>query len=150
MLRIGKMTDYGIVLLSHFAKAEQASAMNARELSVSAKLPLPTVSKILKLLSRADLLVSHRGVAGGYRLAKSASDISVAEIISSLEGPIAVTECSAIEVGLCDMESVCPTRTHWKKINVVVRKALEQLTLADMVTSASPRPRLSIALGKTT
>ncbi len=150
MLRIGKMTDYGIVLLSHFAKAMETSAFNARELSESAKLPLPTVSKILKVLSRAELLVSHRGVSGGYRLARPAKAISIAEIISTLEGPIAVTECCTHEDSLCGMESVCPTRTHWLKINVVVRKALEDLTLADMVSTSRRPEKFSLVTGKTT
>jgi Rrf2 family protein len=90
MIRIGKMTDYGIVLLSYFVHDEK-KAHNARDLSLESSLPLPTVSKILKGLSRAELLVSQRGVKGGYRLAFKPESISVATIIQALEGPIAMT-----------------------------------------------------------
>ena len=137
MIRIAKLTDYGFVLLTHFARESADRVLNARDLAAEAKLPLPTVSKLLKLLSRAGLLVSHRGVAGGYSLARPPAEVSVAQIIAALEGPIAVTECSSDEHGLCTLESFCPTQSNWRKINTAVRRALEELTLADMVAPAS-------------
>ena len=73
MIRIGKMTDYGIVLLSYFASHPESKAFTARDLAGEAKLPLPTVSKILKTLCRGELLLSHRGVNGGYRLGQPAA-----------------------------------------------------------------------------
>ncbi|HEV8629360.1 MAG TPA: Rrf2 family transcriptional regulator, partial [Thermoanaerobaculia bacterium] len=90
MLRITKQTDYGIVLLSLMA-TEPERQFNAPELAAEAQLPLPTVSKILKLLARDGLLVSHRGVKGGYGLSRPPGAITVAAIIGSLEGPIAIT-----------------------------------------------------------
>jgi FeS assembly SUF system regulator len=140
MIRIGKMTDYGIVLLSFFARGDEPQVFNARELAAQSQLPLPTVSKILKALSRGELLESQRGVSGGYRLARSADNISVAEIISVLEGPIAMTECSDVGHGNCDLETHCPIRGNWRKINIVVRKALEGLTLSDMTRPLPSRP----------
>jgi FeS assembly SUF system regulator len=131
MVRIGKLTDYAIVLLTYFARdAEQVQA--ARELAAQAQMPLPTVCKILKALSRGELLISHRGVKGGYSLARRPQEISIAEIISVIEGPIAMTECSAKAPGLCELEPVCPVRSNWRRINQAVRQALENLTLADM------------------
>ncbi len=137
MIRIAKLTDYGIVLLTHFARESVAPVLNARDLAAEASLPLPTVSKLLKLLSRAGLLVSHRGVAGGYSLARRPAEVTVAQIIAALEGPIAVTECSSDEHGLCTLEPTCPTQSNWRKINTAVRRALDDLTLADMVTPVS-------------
>jgi FeS assembly SUF system regulator len=131
MIRIGKMTDYGIVLLSSFVR-DQEKAHNARDLSEESRIPLPTVSKILKELSRGALLTSQRGSKGGYRLAKSPDTISVAEVIQALEGPIGMTECTAHKPGACDLESYCPVRTNWRKINGVVLKALENLSLYEM------------------
>jgi FeS assembly SUF system regulator len=90
------------------------------------------VSKILKMLSRAELLVSHRGVKGGYSLARLPDEVSIAQIIDAIEGPIAMTECSATAPGLCELEPVCPVRSNWRKINRAVREALEKLTLAEM------------------
>ena len=92
MIRITKQTDYGIVLLTHLA-AQPERQLNAPELAAETQLPLPMVSKILKLLVREGLLLSHRGVKGGYSLGRPPAEITMAEIIASLEGPIAITEC---------------------------------------------------------
>jgi FeS assembly SUF system regulator len=137
MIRIAKLTDYGIVLLTHFAREGQRSVLNARDLAEGAGLPLPTVSKLLKLLSKAGLLASHRGVAGGYSLARPPAEITLAQVIGALEGPIAMTECSDDAHG-CSLEPVCPTQSNWRKINTAVRAALDGLTLAEMARPAAP------------
>lgn len=138
MLKLGKLTDYGIVLLTHCAEAPGA-AHTARALSEASRLPLPTVSKVLKQLAKAEILASLRGQAGGYRLARPAEQISVADVIAALEGPIALTECSQ-EVPLpCDIESACPVRANWQRINQAVKSSLEQLSLAEM-----QRPRRAV------
>ena len=94
MLRIRRLTDYGIVLLAHLASDPRGATHNARELSAQTGLPLPVVSKILKHLTHSGVLVSQRGAKGGYGLARDARHITVAEIVSALEGPIALTECA--------------------------------------------------------
>jgi len=134
MIRIGKMTDYGIVLLSHFVRDPERTVLTARDLSAVSHLPLPTVSKLLKSLSRRELLVSQRGVKGGYRLARLPEQISVSEIIGALEGPIGMTECSGelTHSGNCELESFCPVKSHWRKISDTIRFALGHLTLLDM------------------
>jgi FeS assembly SUF system regulator len=141
MIRIAKLTDYAIVLLTYFACDPDQPVHNARDLAALAHVPLPTVSKILKALLHANLLVSQRGVNGGYRLARVPREISVAEIISAIEGPIAMTECSAARPGLCDLEPVCPVGSNWQKINQVVGRALHELTLADMTHPLPARAR---------
>lgn len=133
MIRITKQTDYGIVLLTHLA-ADPERQYNAPELAAEARLPLPMVSKILKLLAREGLLGSHRGVKGGYSLARQPEAISMAEIIAALEGPIAITECISVE-GDCSHEPLCPVRSNWRRINLAVRTALEGITLAEMTHS---------------
>ena len=90
---------------------------SAPELAARSHLPLPTVSKILKMLARRGVLVTHRGVKGGFSLARRPEDISVAEIIHVLEGPIALTECSLHPRGQCGIERLCPVRNHWQQIN---------------------------------
>jgi len=141
MIRITKQTDYGIVLLTHLA-ANPEHQYNAPELAAEARLPLPMVSKILKLLARESLLVSHRGVKGGYSLARQPEAISMAEIIAALEGPIALTECISVE-GDCSHEPLCPVRSNWRRINQAVRTALAGITLAEM---AHPKQKL-VSLG---
>lgn len=133
MIRLGKLTDYGLVLMSYVAKADEHSLHTARELALKSKLPMPTVSKLLKVLLQSGFLVSHRGIKGGYSLAREAREISVAEIISSLEGPIGLTECTTDVSGMCDLEPSCPIKRNQQMISEVVRGALEKLTLADLI-----------------
>jgi FeS assembly SUF system regulator len=140
MFRLTKLTDYGIVLLTHFAQHPERDAQNARELAAETRLPLPTVGKLLKELTQRGLLVSHRGTHGGYALARPAASISVAEVITALEGPIAITECNtASDPGLCEHESGCAVRTNWRVVNHAIRQALEKISLAQM---AQPLPTL--------
>jgi len=101
-------------------------------LAVESRLPLPTVSKLLKELLQGGLLVSHRGIKGGYSLARMPREISVAEIIAVLEGPIALTECSTDISGLCDLEPSCPIKNNQRIISQAVRGALENVMLSDL------------------
>ena len=100
MIRLGKLTDYGLVLMTYIAHSHDRSLHTARDLAVESRLPLPTVSKLLKELLQGGLLVSQRGIKGGYSLAREPREISVAEVIAVLEGPIALTECSTDISGL--------------------------------------------------
>ncbi len=131
MLRVTKLADYGIVMLTYFA-SNQDKTFNAKDISTVVRLPLPVVSKVLKLLARAGLLVSHRGTKGGYGLALDPDQITVAAIIRALEGPIAVTECTDAIRGECGLETGCPVRTNWHLINRAIHRALEGITLAEM------------------
>ena len=137
MIRISRLTDYGIVLMRHMA-THGDRVHNAAEVASEAHLPLPTVSKLLRLLAKEGLLESHRGVKGGYGLARSPHDISVGNIIKALEGPIAITTCTNDHPGDCEHEPICPVRGHWHLINLAIRQALDSVTLADM--AARPRP----------
>src|ERR1700681_4230845 len=132
MIRLGKLTDYGLVLMTHMAQNHDRLLQTARDLAVEARLPLPTVSKLLKELLQGGLLVSHRGLKGGYSLARKPREISVAEIIAVLEGPIALTECSTDISGLCDLEPCCPIKRSQRIISQVVRGALEKVMLSDL------------------
>ena len=134
MIRLSRLSDYGIVLMALLAgRAGRADAgpYNAREVAAEAHLPLPVVSKILKGLARRGLLVSHRGAKGGYSLARPPARITAAEMIAALEGPIGLTECT-VHPGACLQESNCHVREPWQRINAVVRDALVRVTLADL------------------
>jgi FeS assembly SUF system regulator len=131
MLRVTKLADYGIVMMTHLATTPKSSC-NARDLAQDANLPQPVVSKILKLLSKNGLLESRRGIKGGYALARKPEEISVAEIIRALEGPIAVTECTDMIHGDCGLQLGCPVSANWHLINRAIYQALEKITLAEM------------------
>ncbi len=136
MLRIAKLTDYATGLMTQMAHQPERW-VSAQQLAVELSLPAPTVARLLKLLGRAGLVVSQRGKGGGYGLARPAREISVAEVIAAIEGPVALTEC-ALGDGRCSLERDCATRANWRVINQAVQVALEAVSLADM---AAPRLR---------
>lgn len=138
MLRMTKQADYGIVLLTRMA-CEGERRFAAPELAEETHLPLPTVSKILKVLARSGILDSTRGVKGGYCLAGPPEAINIADMIEALEGPIAFTECIEDSPGSCSQEASCNVRGNWQLINEAVRGALERITLADLTSPLSPR-----------
>ena len=132
MLRISKIIDYGTLVLTHMAGSPDRM-FSASDLANTLGLGQPTVSKILKLLSQHELVVSSRGARGGYMLSRPASQISVADIIDALEDqPFGLTECTAIP-GACSVESACNIRSNWQRINAKVRRTLEEISVADMV-----------------
>jgi FeS assembly SUF system regulator len=134
MLRLSKLTDYGTVIMATMARDEDR-VFAATELAMAIGVATPTASKILKMLTRTNLLQSVRGAKGGYRLSRPAGEISIAQIIDAVEGPIAMTECSAI-AGLCSQEGACSIRGNWQRVNQVILRALDQITLADMTRPA--------------
>ena len=142
MIRMSKEMDYGIILLTHFARYQKGLKHSAREVARESRLPVPMVRKILKILARGGILISHRGANGGYSLARRGEKISVAEVIKAVEGPLAITEC--IEApGECRVESVCQLRTTWQKINDTVLETLDNMMLSDLT---NPVPELRVPL----
>src|SRR3546814_5960156 len=119
------------------AAREPERTHTGQELAERTRVPFPTVAKLLKTLTRAQLLESLRGAHGGYRLARSAEKISVADIIGALEGPIAVTACSAHGTELCSIETSCATRANWRLINTAIHQALAAVTLAQLAQGRS-------------
>jgi FeS assembly SUF system regulator len=144
MLRISKLTDYAILVMVELCMAG-GTVLSAQAMGQRLGLESPTVSKVLKLLARAGLVQSRRGANGGYSVDRDAGNISVAEIIAAIEGPIAMTECS-VEVGLCSQEDNCGLRGNWQRISSAVAAALERVSLAEMSRPASREtPVLNIA-----
>lgn len=143
MLRISKLTDYGTVLLAHLA-ANPAGVCSAADVAAATGIAPPTVSKLLKSLAKSGLVTSTRGANGGYELARSPAAISAADIIDALEGPVSITECSSTE-SLCEHEGVCSVGGAWQRINVAIRRALDDITLSDLLKSRSPVPQFQFA-----
>lgn len=141
MFKINKLTDYAMLVITRLAERPSA-LLSAHQLAEECHLELPTVSKVLKLLSKANLLNSVRGAQGGYRLGRSAEQISVTDVINAIEGPIGVTECS-VEPGSCSHEPVCQLRGNWHVIDHEIHRLLDNLSIADM-----RRPLSSIENGR--
>lgn len=133
MVRLGKLTDYGLVLMTCMARGRGETLRTARDLARESRLPVSTVSKLLKQLLQSGLLTSHRGTKGGYVLARAPRQISVVEIIAAIEGPMALTECSTDVTGLCSLERRCPIKSNQQIINQAVRGVLDKITLSDLI-----------------
>ena len=144
MLRLSKLTDYATVILSYMAK-DYINMHAAQEISEETGIATPTVSKILKLLVRAKVLTSVRGAKGGYLLARSPEKITVATVISALEGPIALTECTASHEN-CGQAAGCDIQGNWGLINQKIFNALESVTLADMIMPAKQPEEIRIPI----
>jgi FeS assembly SUF system regulator len=143
VLRISKLTDYGTVLLAHLA-ANREDVCSAADVAAATGIALPTVSKLLKSLAKSGLVTSTRGANGGYELARSPAEISAADVIDALEGPVSITECSSID-SLCEHEGVCSVGGAWQRINVAIRRALDDITLSDLLRTNSPVPQFRFA-----
>ena len=142
MIKLSRLTDYAIVLLTQIA-LEGKGVHAASALAEKTFLPLPTVSKVLKQLTKAGVLSAQRGASGGYVLAREPSAISVATLIEAMDGPIAITDCAGSndEEDCCSVQATCPVRGNWDKVNLAIRAALEAVTLADMTASNTRQPQ---------
>lgn len=129
MLRIGKLADYALLIVDCLAK--QQGQLTTEAIASRINVPLATVRKLLKLLVDAGLLRSQRGLKGGYRLAREASRISVADVIMAVEGPPGLTQCAQDEQG-CDLASDCELKDNWHFISDIIQQQLERITIADM------------------
>lgn len=132
MILLSKLADYGVILTVRLAR-EGEGQMNASSLAEETHLSEPTIAKVLKSLVHAGVVASIRGPSGGYRLARPPAQISVAEIVTAIDGPFGVTECASGEDS-CDRSHFCSTKPHWNRINTAIQAALESVTLADMST----------------
>lgn len=130
MLKISRLADYGMVLMDQLVK-NKPNRLSASCLSGLTQIPLPTVSKLLKMLSEAKLVHSMRGTQGGYFLERSAEGISVAEVLAAIDGEFALTECSLSD-GNCSLMDHCGLKSSWQPINDAVKSLLSSISLADM------------------
>ncbi len=134
MFRLNRLTDYGVVVLSQMSRNPN-DLRTAPQISQETAVPLPTVAKLLNALAHGDLIQSHRGATGGYTLKRPAAEISVAEIIQVLEGPIALTACVEGSEHDCDVAALCPMRGNWDRVNKAIYGALSAVTLAEMAAN---------------
>ncbi len=141
-MRLSRLADYAIVLMTYLAQhADDSHA--AGESAVATRIPVPTTSRIMARLCRAGFLTSARGVNGGYRLARPAAEIPVGAIVNLFDGPVILTRCVQAGPRACGVEAVCPSRSGVRRLNDAVRKALDDVSLAELAAPAAARPLVS-------
>ena len=129
------MTDYAIVVLGLLAH-RHGEILATAQLAELTGLSQPTVAKVAKTLVAADLLNTQRGVHGGYRLARKAAMISLVQIVEAMEGPITVNDCVDGAQDPCMVSKCCFKSRNWNRVNLVVRNALNDVSLEDLIDSA--------------
>lgn len=127
-----------MILAARLAQAGARDWMTAHDLAEETQLPRTTVAKVLKALARAGVVTSARGAAGGYHLARPAGEITVADVVAALDGPLSITQCAGTTEA-CERSAFCGTKPHWARINAAVFAALSAVSVADM-TLPAPRP----------
>lgn len=140
MLRLSRLSDYAVVLLSELGGAPPGVVRNAAALAGATGIAEPTVAKVLKLLAVGGLVASQRGAHGGYRLARPLSAMAIADVIDAIEGPIALAACVDGQEGGCEHACSCRVRGRWDPVNSAIRRALAEITLADMACPAWMAP----------
>ena len=141
MLKVSRLADYAVVILSAFCQKNEgveAQLLSAGAVSELTALPEPTVAKVLKLLARENIVISTRGAGGGYALSRPGAQISIADIVKAVDGPISLTACVEGASDACDYESCCPVRGRWDDVNLAIKGALETISLEDMVSHQVP------------
>ena len=131
MLRLNKLTDYAVVVLCHMGM-ERNSVYTVSRLARGSGVPQPTVAKLMKQLVRSGLVSSQRGASGGYMLRRSLTEIAISDVITSLEGPIALTACVDGTEDICASIALCPIKGNWNKVNQAIKEALDNVSLADV------------------
>lgn len=138
MIRLTNLADYAVVVMTVAARCPDGR-LSATSVAGRTSIPVPTVAKLMGTLARAGLLSASRGVAGGFALARPPEQVSVAEIVEAVDGPIALTNCLTGKSHDCSITGLCTVRGHWGPINHAVRAALDAVTLADLLRPAAVR-----------
>lgn len=142
MLKISRLTDYATAVVLFL---QQDHAMHSSEqIATAVGLEVPTVSKVLKLLTKAEILCSIRGANGGYKMLKDVAKVTLYDVIMAIEGDAAITECSKTQ-SLCSQESDCSTRTGWQQVNQDIKNILLKMTIKRMAElNGLSQPELKI------
>ena len=131
-MRLSSLADYAVVMMSAAARHCGGVQLNAAHLAEETGIPLPTVQKLVSKLSHAGLLRSVRGAGGGFRLARPAAAVTLADVIEAIEGPIAMTSCVDTGKHDCGLEGSCRVQAHWPVVNNAVRGALAGINLTSL------------------
>ena len=135
MLRLSKKADYALIAITHLTLKPGSSS--AREIAEQFDIPIELMAKVLQRLTRRGLLASQQGTRGGYQLAKAASAITIADVIQAIDGPVAVTACSA-HAERCGQFAKCNVRDPLWKIREIIVSALNMTTVSELAQESTP------------
>ena len=130
-MRLSHLADYAVVLMTAAARYPTGARLSATELAGDTGVPLPTAQKLMGQLAACGLLSSVRGAGGGFALARSATEISLADIVEAVEGPIAMTVCSEGRSD-CALDAHCRVKPHMGVVGNAVRGALGAVSLTEL------------------
>ena len=131
-MRLTSLADYAVVMMAAAARHPAGARLSATLLAEETGIPLPTAQKLTGRLAAAGLLRTARGTGGGFSLSRRAGEISLADIVEAVEGPIEMTSCVDAERHQCALESACQVRPHMSVVNVAVRGALQGVSLSSL------------------
>ena len=137
MLRLSKKADYALIAMKHLALRGDRGSSSAREIAELYAIPIELMAKVLQRLVRRGLLASQQGTRGGYQLARVPTEISVADVIQAIEGPVTVTACST-EDGQCEQFSTCNVRDPLRRVRERILSALDECTVAELAEDIPP------------
>ena len=135
-VRLSNLADYAVVIMSAAARMGDDARLSATILAAKTGVPLPTTQKLLGRLAAAGLFRSARGGGGGFLLTRPAAEISLADVIEAVEGPIAMTSCVEGHPNHCALEGACQVRPHWGPVNNAIKGALSSVSLASLSGAA--------------
>lgn len=138
MLRLSKKADYALMALKHMALRDDRGSSSAREIAGLYDIPIELLAKVLQRLVRRGLLASQQGTRGGYQLARSPAQISIADVIQAIDGPVAVTACSSSDDGACEQYAKCNVRDPLWKVRERILAALGECTIAELAADVPP------------
>ena len=138
MLRLSKKADYALIAMKHLALRGDRGSSSAREIAGLYDIPIELMAKVLQRLVRRGLLASHQGTRGGYQLAKPPLQMTVADVIQAIDGPVTVTACSTDE-GQCEQFSKCNVRDPLFRVRQRILAALDECTIAELAADP-PQP----------
>jgi Rrf2 family protein len=138
-MRLTSLADYAVVMMAAAARHPAGARLTAGLLAEETGVPLPTAQKLMGRLAHAGLLSSARGTGGGFRLAREAAGISLADIIEAVEGPIAMTNCIEGTTFDCALERSCRVKPHLNAANTAVRGALQGVSLTSLAGTSPVR-----------
>ncbi len=135
-MRLTHLADYAVVMMTAAARRGATVRVSAAELAQDTGVPLPTAQKLMGQLAAAGLLSSVRGAGGGFTLARPVTEISLADIVEAVEGPIAMTMCSGSdEASECALDAHCRVKPHMGIVSNAVRGALGAVSLEQLTCS---------------